>query len=336
MDALTDSEYVARILTTQVYDVARVTPVDEAKALSRRLGCRVFLKREDLQCVHSFKLRGAYCKMRSLPREALQRGVLAASAGNHAQGVALSAAKLGVPATIVMPVTTPEIKVEAVRSYGARIVLSGDGYPVAADEALRMQRGGEFTFIPPYDDPDVIAGQGTVAKELLEQVPDMDSVYVPVGGGGFAAGVAVYLKSVKPSVRVYGVEPCDSDCMSRSIRAGRRVTLRSPGLFADGVCVKTPGREPFRLCRRLLDGMVRVSTTETCTAIRDVFEATRAVCEPAGALSVAAVRKSARRGERAVCIVSGANINFDSIRSVIEHAASERQIKSNGGEKGGQ
>lgn len=296
MDALTDSEYVARILTTQVYDVARVTPVDEAKALSGRLGCRVFLKREDLQCVHSFKLRGAYCKMRSLPREALQRGVLAASAGNHAQGVALSAAK----------------------------------------EASRMQRGCDFTLIPPYDDPDVIAGQGTVAKELLEQVPDMDSVYVPVGGGGFAAGVAVYLKSVKPSVRVYGVEPCDSDCMSRSIRAGRRVTLRSPGLFADGVCVKTPGREPFRLCRRLLDGMVRVSTTETCAAIRDVFEATRAVCEPAGALSVAAARKSARRGERAVCIVSGANINFDSIRSVIEHAASERQIKSNGGEKGGQ
>jgi len=332
MGALTDREYVAKILTTHVYEVASVTPVDEAKALSERLGCRVFLKREDLQGVHSFKLRGAYCKMRSLPREALLRGVLAVSTGNHAQGVALSAAKLGVPATIVMPVTTPEIKVDAVRSYGARIVLSGDGYSAAAVEASRMLRGGDFAFIPPYDDPDVIAGQGTVAKELLEQVPDVDSVYVPVGGGGLAAGVAVYVKSVKPSVRVYGVEPYDSDCMYRSIRAGRRVTLKSPGLFADGVCVKTPGREPFRLCRRLLDGMVRVSTAETCAAIRDVFEATRAVCEPAGALSVAAARKSARRGERAVCVVSGANINFDRIRFVIEQVASERSMLAAGGE----
>ena len=314
------ADYVAKVLTSPVYEVASVTPVEDAKSVSERLGCRVFLKREDLQPVHSFKLRGAYCKMRAMRRGELERGVIAASAGNHAQGVALSATRLGVPATIVMPVTTPEIKVRAVRSYGAKIVLSGEGYSEAAKEAARLVRETGLAYIPPYDDPDVIAGQGTVAKELVNQVPDMGAVYVPVGGGGFAAGVAAYLKSVKPSVKVYGVEPEDSDCMYRSIEAGRRVTVEHPGLFVDGVCVKTPGREPFRICRALLDGVVRVSTDETCAAIKDVFEATRSVCEPAGALALAAAKKSWRGDGSVVCIVSGANINFNSIRFVIDHA----------------
>lgn len=310
--------YISSILTSKVYDVAVVTPVDEAPALSARYGCRFLLKREDLQPVNSFKIRGAYNKMSRLPAAALAKGVLAASAGNHAQGVALSAKRLGVKATIVMPETTPEIKVNAVKAHGASIVLHGDGYSDAAEEAVRLVRETGMTFIPPYDDPDVIAGQGTVAKEILEQVQDADAVFVPIGGGGFAAGVAVYVKGVKPSVKVYGVEPEDSDCMSRSFKAGRRVVLENPGLFADGVCVKKPGVETFRLCKKFLDGIVRVSTAETCAAIKDVFEATRAICEPAGALALAAAKKVAKRGKTYVAIVSGANMNFDRIRFVSE------------------
>ena len=311
--------YLSMILNATVYDVAVETPLEEAAALSRKFGCRFLLKREDLQCVHSFKLRGAYNKMSQLPREALERGVLAASAGNHAQGVALAAKRLGVKATIVMPVTTPEIKVNAVKSYGAGVVLHGDGYSDAAEEAARLVAEKELTFIPPYDDPEVIAGQGTVGKEILEQAGrGLDAVFVPVGGGGLAAGVAVYVKSVRPGVKVYGVEPEDSDCMYRSLKAGRRVTVENPGLFADGVCVKKPGEETFRLCRRHLDGIVRVSTAETCAAIKDVFEATRAICEPAGALALAAAKKVAKKGETYACILSGANMNFDRIRFVSE------------------
>lgn len=311
--------YLSKILNATVYDVAEETPLEEAAALSRRYGCRFLLKREDLQSVHSFKLRGAYNKMSQLPEAARARGVLAASAGNHAQGVALSAKRLGVKATIVMPVTTPEIKVNSVKSFGAEIVLYGDGYSDAAEEAARLVRARALTYIPPYDDPDVIAGQGTVGKEILEQAGrDLTSVYVPIGGGGLAAGVAVYIKSVRPSVKVYGVEPVDSDCMARSIAAGRRVTLPSPGLFADGVCVRTPGKETFRLCRKHLDGIVRVSTAETCAAIKDIFEATRAISEPAGALALAAAKKHARRGDVCACVLSGANMNFDRIRFVSE------------------
>ena len=305
--------YLRRILNSKVYDVAFESPLEEARTLSRKLGNRFLLKREDLQRVHSFKVRGAYNKMSQLPGAALEKGVLAASAGNHAQGVALSAQRLGCKATIVMPVTTPEIKVASVKSFGASIVLSGDSYSDAAD----------YTFIPPYDDPDVIAGQGTVAMEILRQHPGrLDAIFVPVGGGGFAAGVAVYVKAVRPQVKVYGVEPVDSDCMSRSIKAGRRIKLQEVGLFADGVAVKTPGKITFDLCRRFLDGIVRVSTDETCAAIKDIFDATRAICEPAGALALAAAKqhaaKKGSRGETYACIVSGANMNFDRIRFVSE------------------
>ena len=311
--------YLTKILNATVYDVANVTPLDEMAALSKKHGSRFLLKREDLQPIHAYKIRGAYNKMSQLPREELDKGVICASAGNHAQGVALSAKKLGCKATIVMPVTTPEIKINAVKSYGATIVLHGDSYSDTYEELHRQIAEHGYAYIPPYDDPDVIAGQGTVAKEILEQAGrSLDAIYVPIGGGGLAAGVAVYVKSVRPSVKVYGVEPADSDCMFRSIEAGRRVTLDNPGLFADGVCVKEPGVETFRLCRKHLDGIVRVTTAETCAAIKDIFEATRAICEPAGALALAAAKKNAKKGETSACIISGANMNFDRIRFVSE------------------
>ena len=240
--------YLIKTLNASVYDVAVKTPLDEAAELSKRMGVKFLLKREDLQPVHSYKIRGAYNKMRSLPAEALRKGVLAASAGNHAQGVALSAKKLGVKATIVMPETTPEIKINAVKAYGAEIVLHGVSYSDCAEEAARLVKTLGLTFIPPYDDPDVIAGQGTVGREIIDDAgADIDAIFVPIGGGGLAAGVSSYVKKVRPSVKVYGVEPEDSDCMYRSIKAGRRVTLETPGLFADGVCVKKPGEETFRL-----------------------------------------------------------------------------------------
>lgn len=322
-DKSLQEQYLRRILNSKVYDVAIESPLEEAAALSRKLGNHFLLKREDLQGVHSFKIRGAYNKMSQLPRTALEKGVLAASAGNHAQGVALSAKVLGCRATIVMPVTTPEIKIASVKGYGASIVLAGDSYSDAAAEAARLVKEEDYTFIPPYDDPEVIAGQGTVAMEILRQRPGaLDAVFVPVGGGGFAAGVAVYLKAVRPGVKVFGVEPVDSDCMDRSIKAGRRVELSEVGLFADGVAVKKPGKITFDLCRRFLDGIVRVSTDETCAAIKDIFEATRAICEPAGALALAAAKQYAARkgtqGETYACIISGANMNFDRIRFVSE------------------
>ncbi len=311
--------YLTKILNATVYDVAERTPLDEAVELSRRHECVYLLKREDLQSVHSYKIRGAYNKMSRLSPEALAKGVLAASAGNHAQGVALSAKKLGAKATIVMPVTTPEIKINAVKALGAEIVLHGDGYSDCVEEADRLVKEKGLVFIPPYDDPDVIAGQGTVAKEILEQAPrNLTAVYVPIGGGGLAAGVSVYIKSVRPEVKVYGVEPEDSDCMHQSFKAGKRVSLPNPGLFADGVCVKKPGQETYRLCRENLDGIVRVSTAETCAAIKDIFEATRAVVEPAGALALAAAKKTAKKGDVVACVISGANMNFDRIRFVSE------------------
>ncbi len=311
--------YLTEILNANVYDVAAVTPLQEAKSLASRHPAKFLLKREDLQSVHSYKIRGAYNKMSRLSKEALAKGVLAASAGNHAQGVALSAKKLGVKATIVMPVTTPEIKINAVKALGADIVLSGDGYSECAEHAAKLVKETGMTFIPPYDDPDVIAGQGTVGKEILEQAGrDLTAVYVPIGGGGLAAGVSVYVKSVRPWVKVIGVEPEDSDCMYRSIKAGRRTTVENPGLFADGVCVKKPGEETFRICRECLDSIVRVSTSETCAAIKDIFESTRAICEPAGALALAAAKKTAKPGDVCACVISGANMNFDRIRFVSE------------------
>ena len=316
-------KYLKRILNAKVYDVAFESPLEPAAALSKKLGNTFLLKREDLQCVHSFKVRGAYNKMAQMPRAMLDKGVLAASAGNHAQGVALSAKRLGCKATIVMPVTTPEIKVASVRGYGASIVLAGDSFSDAAKEAARLMDEKGVTFIPPYDDPDVIAGQGTVAMEILRQHPgSLDAVFVPVGGGGFAAGVAVYVKAVRPEVKVFGVEPVDSDCMDRSIKAGHRVEMTDVGLFADGVAVKKPGKITFDLCRRFLDGIVRVSTDEPCASIKDIFEATRAICEPAGALALAAAKQYAAKkgahGETYACIISGANMNFDRIRFVSE------------------
>ena len=313
------NNYLTKILNATVYDVAEKTPLDEAAALSAKFGCRFLLKREDLQPVHSYKIRGAYNKMSQMPRSELEKGVICASAGNHAQGVALSAKKLGVKATIVMPVTTPEIKTSAVKAYGASIVLHGDSYSDTYEELHRQIEEHGYAYIAPFDAPDVIAGQGTVGKEVLEQAGrDLTAVFVPIGGGGLAAGVSVYVKSVRPWVKVFGVEPEDSDCMYRSFKAGRRMTLDSPGLFADGVCVKEPGKETFRVCRENLDGIVRVSTAETCAAIKDIFEATRAVCEPAGALALAAAKKVAKKGETYACVISGANMNFDRIRFVSE------------------
>jgi threonine dehydratase len=313
------SKYLTKILNSKVYDIVKETPLDEAVSLSRKFGAKFLLKREDLQSVHSFKIRGAYNKMSQLPAEALAKGVLAASAGNHAQGVALSAKRLGCKVTIVMPVTTPDIKVNAVKGHGAQVVLAGDSYSDAAEEAARLVKERKLTFIPPYDDEDVIAGQGTVAMEILRQHSGrLDAVYVPLGGGGFAAGVAVYIKAVRPEVKVYGVEPDNSDCMDRSIKAKKITVLEEPSLFADGVCVKKPGTMTFDLCRRFLDGIVTVSTADTCAAIKDVFDATRAICEPAGALALAAAKKTAKKGETYVCIVSGANMNFDRIRFVSE------------------
>ena len=321
-DRALKEKYLKKILNSNVYDVAIESPLEEMAALSRKMGHKFLLKREDLQVVHSFKLRGAYCKMSHLPRAALEKCVLAASAGNHAQGVALAASRLGCKATIVMPVTTPEIKIASVKAYGASIVLAGDSYSDAAAEAARLVAEKGYTYIPPYDDEDVIAGQGTVAMEILRQKSGpLDAIFVPVGGGGFAAGVAAYVKAVRPDIKVFGVEPTDSDCMDRSIKSGRRVEMAEVGLFADGVAVKKPGKITFDMCRRFLDGIIRVSTSETCAAIKDVFEATRAICEPAGALALAAAKRygsSRPKGETYVCIVSGANMNFDRIRFVAE------------------
>src|SRR5207302_2656667 len=261
------SDYLERILKARVYDVASESPLELAPGLSRRLRNRLFIKREDLQPVFSFKLRGAYNKMAGLPRLRLAKGVIAASAGNHAQGVALAAQRLGCRATIVMPVTTPRIKVDAVRARGAQVRLHGDSYAEAYAEALRLKRKRALAFVHPYDDPEVIAGQGTVGMEIVRQPPGpLDAIFVPVGAGGLISGIAAYVKRVRPSVRVIGVEPADADAMTRSLKAGRRVRLEHVGLFADGVAVQEVGRETVRLCRELVDDMVLVDTDETCAA----------------------------------------------------------------------
>jgi len=318
-------DYLERILRARVYDVAIESPLELAPALSRRLGNRLLLKREDLQPVFSFKLRGAYNKMANLSRERLRKGVIAASAGNHAQGVALAAQKLGCRATIVMPVTTPKIKVDAVAARGAKVVLHGDSYDEAYAEAMRLKRKQGLAFVHPYDDPDVIAGQGTIGMELLRQSErPIDAVFVAVGGGGLISGIGAYLKHLKPSIKVIGVEPDDADAMTRSLKAGRRVKLEHVGLFADGVAVKQVGRETFRLARKLVDDMVLVDTDEICAAIKDVFEDTRVVLEPAGALAIAGakawVERHGARGKTLVAVACGANTNFDRLRFVAERA----------------
>ncbi|TMH83123.1 MAG: threonine ammonia-lyase, biosynthetic [Betaproteobacteria bacterium] len=319
------SDYLERILKARVYDVASESPLELAPGLSRRLRNRLFIKREDLQPVFSFKLRGAYNKMAGLPRLRLAKGVIAASAGNHAQGVALAAQHLGCRAVIVMPVTTPRIKVDAVRSRGAQVVLHGDSYAEAFTQAMRLKRRRGLAFVHPYDDPEVIAGQGTIGMEILrQQAGPLDAIFVPVGGGGLISGIAAYVKRVRPSIKLVGVEPADADAMTRSLRAKRRVTLESVGLFADGVAVKQVGRETFRLCRDLVDEMVLADTDEMCAAIKDVFEDTRVVLEPAGALAIAGakawVERHGARGKTLVAVASGANTNFNRLRFIAEEA----------------
>jgi len=319
------ADYLQRVLTARVYDVARETALEPARTLSRRLGNQILLKREDQQPVFSFKLRGAYNKMIRLPAEALARGVICASAGNHAQGVALSAKRLGCHAVIVMPVTTPRLKVDAVIALGGEVVLFGDSFSDAHGHALVLQQAQNLTFVHPFDDPDVIAGQGTVAMEILRQHQGpLDAVFVAIGGGGLVSGVAAYIKAVRPEVRVIGVQTVDSDAMLQSVTRGRRVTLSDVGLFSDGTAVKRVGEETFRVARALVDDYVVVDTDAVCAAIKDVFQDTRSILEPAGALGVAAIKQYVQahklKGKTFVAITCGANMNFDRLRFVAERA----------------
>jgi threonine dehydratase len=317
--------YLEKILTTSVYDVARETPLELMPTLSQRLGSSVWLKREDLQPVFSFKLRGAYNRISQLSEEERARGVIAASAGNHAQGVALAATKLGIKSVIVMPVTTPRIKVEAVRRLGGRTVLHGDSFDEASEHSRILQEKHGYVFIHPFDDPAVIAGQGTVAMELLRQHPGpLDAVFVCVGGGGLLGGMATYIKRLRPEIRVIGVEPEDAPSMYEALRLKRRVVLDQVGIFADGAAVRQVGKETFRLARQFVDEIILVDTDEICAAIKDVFDDTRVVAEPAGALSVAGLKKYVEReglkGGRFAAVLSGANMNFDRLRHVAERA----------------
>ncbi len=323
--ALSLSDYLQKILTARVYDVAIESPLDPARTLSKRLGNQVLLKREDTQPVFSFKLRGAYNKMAHLSAAQLERGVICASAGNHAQGVALGAKRLGCKAMIVMPVTTPKVKIDAVRALGGEVVLAGEGYSDAYLHAQKLQAEKGLTFVHPFDDPDVIAGQGTVAMEMLRQYPGkIDAVFVAIGGGGLISGVAAYIKAVRPEIKVIGVQTTDSDAMLRSVRAGKRVLLADVGLFADGTAVKLVGEETFRLARELVDDYVVVDTDAVCAAIKDVFLDTRSILEPSGAMGVAAIKQYVEthkcKGQTFVAITCGANMNFDRLRFVAERA----------------
>jgi len=319
------AEYLKKILTARVYDVALESPLELAHDLSRRLGSQVWLKREDQQPVFSFKLRGAYNKMAQLSPEQLKLGVICASAGNHAQGVALAARRLGCKAVVVMPVTTPKLKIDAVRALGGAVTLHGESYSDAYQHAAVLQSEQGLTFVHPFDDPDVIAGQGTVAMEILRQHKGpLDAVFVAIGGGGLISGVAAYVKAIRPEIRVIGVQMTDSDAMLRSIQAGRRVVLKEVGLFSDGTAVKQVGRETFRLTKALVDDFVVVDTDAVCAAIKDVFQDTRSILEPAGAMGVAAVKQYVQqhgiKGGRFVAITCGANMNFDRLRFVAERA----------------
>lgn len=322
---LTPREYLQRMRASAVYNVAIRSSLDPCPVLSRRLGNRVYLKREDQQPVFSFKLRGAYSLMARLDPAALERGVIAASAGNHAQGVALAAQRLGAHATIVIPRTAPEIKQEAIRRLGADLVLHGDSYDEAYAHARMLSESRNLTFVHPYDHPDVIAGQGTIGLEIDEQHPGpLDAIFVPVGGGGLISGIALAIKQLRPETKVIGVEPADSDALQRSLAAGRRVTLDRVGIFADGVAVKTPGEETFRICQDWVDEVIVVSNDEICAAVKELFEDRRAVLEPSGALAYAGLRayaeRHALRGASLVAIASGANLNFDRLRTIAERA----------------
>ena len=319
------AQYLKRILTARVYDVARETPLEPAPLLSARLGNRILFKREDMQDVFSFKLRGSYNKMAHLPAEQLARGVIAASAGNHAQGVALAASRLGCRAVIVMPVTTPQVKVDAVRARGAEVVLHGDSYSDAYAHSLSLQQSEGLTFVHPFDDPDVIAGNGTIGMEILRQHPGpIHAIFAAIGGGGLIAGIAAYVKQVRPEIRIIGVQATDSDAMARSLKAGRRVELADVGLFSDGTAVKKVGEETFRLCREHVDEIVLVDTDQLCAAIKDVFQDTRSILEPAGAMAIAGakayVEREGLRDQTLVTLACGANMNFDRLRFVSERA----------------
>ena len=318
-------DYLREILTARVYDVAFETALEKAPNLSARLNNTLLLKREDMQSVFSFKLRGAYNKMAHLSAAALAQGVICASAGNHAQGVALAAKRLGARAVIVMPVTTPSVKVQAVRARGAEVVLFGDSFDDANAHARELEAREKLTFVHPFDDPDVIAGQGTIGMEILRQHQGpLHAIFVAIGGGGMIAGIAAYIKRLRPEIRIIGVEPVDSDAMARSLKAGRRVKLDQVGLFADGVAVKLVGEETFRLCREYVDEVILVDTDDICAAIKDVFEDTRAILEPAGALAIAGakayVEREKLKGRTLVAVACGANMNFDRLRFVAERA----------------
>jgi threonine dehydratase len=327
--SLSPADYLKKILTARVYDVAIESSLEPAKNLTQRLGNTVLLKREDQQPVFSFKLRGAYNKMAHLSAEQLEKGVICASAGNHAQGVAMSARKLGTRAVIVMPTTTPQLKVDAVRGWGGEVVLHGDSYSDAYTHSLLLEKQQGLTFVHPFDDPDVIAGQGTIAMEILRQLQTLgsrrlDAVFVAIGGGGLISGVANYIKAVRPEIKVIGVQMNDSNAMIQSVAAHQRVTLPDVGLFSDGTAVKLVGEETFRISRELVDEFITVDTDAVCAAIKDVFVDTRSIVEPAGALAVAAIKQYVAehktQGETYAAILCGANMNFDRLRFVAERA----------------
>ncbi|NYT82338.1 threonine ammonia-lyase, biosynthetic [Alcaligenaceae bacterium] len=319
------TDYLKRILTSKVYDVAVETPLDFAPQVSARIHNNVYLKREDTQAVFSFKLRGAYNKMANLSPTELKRGVIAASAGNHAQGVAMSARRLGCRAVIVMPITTPQVKIDAVRGFGGEVVLAGESFSDAYEHAKELEKKEKLTFVHPFDDPDVIAGQGTIGMEILRQHPGpIDAIFVAIGGGGLIGGVSAYVKQLRPDIKVIGVQTFDSDAMARSVKAGRRVTLNDVGLFSDGTAVKQVGLETFKLAREFVDDYVHVDTDAICAAIKDVFQDTRSVLEPAGALALAGAKRYAAankwKDKNLVVIACGANMNFDRLRFVAERA----------------
>ncbi len=318
-------DYLVQILTARVYDVAQETPLEYAPNLSARLNNKLLLKREDMQSVFSFKLRGAYNKMVQLPPDRLAQGVIAASAGNHAQGVALAARQMGTRSLIVMPVTTPQVKVDAVKARGGEVVLHGNAYDDAYTYARQLEAEKGLTFIHPFDDPDVIAGQGTIGMEILRQYQQpIHAIFVAIGGGGLIAGIGAYVKRIRPEIKIIGVEPVDADAMSQSLKAGKRVRLPQVGLFADGVAVREVGEETFRLCQQYVDEIILVDTDDTCAAIKDVFEDTRSILEPAGALAIAAAKAYTEReqieGQTLIAVACGANMNFDRLRFVAERA----------------
>ncbi|WP_445171556.1 threonine ammonia-lyase, biosynthetic [Microcoleus sp.] len=318
-------DYLVQILTARVYDVAQETALEVAPNLSARLNNKLLLKREDMQSVFSFKLRGAYNKMAQLSPDLLAQGVIAASAGNHAQGVALAARHLGTRAIIVMPVTTPQVKVNAVIARGGEVVLHGDAYDDAYAFARQLEAEKGMTFIHPFDDPYVIAGQGTIGMEILRQhQKPIHAIFVAIGGGGLISGIAAYVKRLRPEIKIIGVEPVDSDAMNQSLKAGKRVRLSQVGLFADGVAVREVGEETFRLCQEYVDEIILVGTDDVCAAIKDVFEDTRSILEPAGALAIAGAKAYVERepiaGETLIAVACGANMNFDRLRFVAERA----------------